>query len=99
VKANWYTSENANVEVRNSLLTKVVRGKFSSIFGLRVHDYWISATEENNPLYPPFLRGNPSGVDFIREELSGGLFDEGELGGELALPLVNDICPRFRRPL
>jgi len=36
----------------------VVRDRFSNILGLEANDYWISAAEENNPLYPPFLRGN-----------------------------------------
>ena len=39
---------------------KAVRGRFLNILGLEAHDYWISATKDNNPLYPPFLRGNPS---------------------------------------
>jgi hypothetical protein len=31
---------------------KAVRGRFLNVFGLEAHDYWISATEDNNPLYP-----------------------------------------------
>jgi len=43
-----------------------VRGRFLNVFGLEAHDNWISATEENNPLYPPFLRGNPSNSKHLR---------------------------------
>jgi hypothetical protein len=43
-----------------------VRGRFLNIFGLEVHDYWISVVKDNNPLYPPLLRGNPSNSRYSR---------------------------------
>jgi hypothetical protein len=43
-----------------------VRGRFLSIFGLEAHDYWISVAKDNNPLYPPLLRGNPSNSRYSR---------------------------------
>jgi hypothetical protein len=54
-------------DARKSPFGKAVRDSFLNIFGLEAHDYWIPATEESNPLYPPFLRGNPSNSKHSRD--------------------------------
>ena len=43
-----------------------MRGRFLNVFGLEAYDYWIWATADNNPLYPPFLRGNPNNSRYSR---------------------------------